>query len=126
MEQPADFESWHFAGMVHSRLARMGLEFHGRNCFDSHGAGFSFWSLQVSTRADLDGGRVSAANDAGHGFYRTGVAIRSGRVLGIRNRSLDCKPGSGDWAVGGESHVGRANYRGAYAFKVFRGACFPG
>jgi ubiquinol-cytochrome c reductase cytochrome b subunit len=41
---------------------------------DPHGAGLPVWRLQVSPRADLDPGCLSAADDAGHGF--TGQVMR--------------------------------------------------
>src|ERR1700688_975134 len=45
VEQPADAQSRSLSGLVHTSLAWMGLELHGRDCPDPHGAGFSLRSL---------------------------------------------------------------------------------
>ena len=100
VEQPADPQSRRFSRLVHTRLARLGLEFHGRDCPDPYGAGLPLWSLQVSQRTHLDRWRLSLARDAWHGFYRPGTAIRPGCLLGIGHRSIDRKPRSGNRSVG--------------------------
>src|SRR5689334_25316667 len=57
MEQLANPESPDHAGMVHSRLARLGIEFHAGHRDHSYGAGLSLWRLQISARAYVDSRR---------------------------------------------------------------------
>src|SRR5580698_5999575 len=68
LEQPSDSQSRYLVRLVHSRIAWMGLKFHGCDRPDPHGAGFSVRSLQVSARVDLDDRRIPATDDAGDGF----------------------------------------------------------
>src|SRR5713226_3958633 len=53
LEQPADSKPASHTRMVYSSAAWMGLEFHGGDRFDSHGASLSFWSSQLPPRTDL-------------------------------------------------------------------------
>src|ERR1017187_6444700 len=46
------------------------------------------------SRADLDPGCVSAADDPRHGLHRPGPALRPGCLLGPRHRGLHCWPRS--------------------------------
>ena len=124
VEQPADPQSRHLSGLVHTSSARLGLEFHGRDCPDPHGAGLPLWSLQVSKRTDLDRWRPSLARDARHGLYRPGTAIRPGCLLGIRHRGIDRKPRPGDRALGCEPDARRPNHCRRNAFTILRAACF--
>ncbi len=87
LEQPAISQPRCHPGMVPARGAWLGLQLHGRARAHPHGAGVSVRRLQVSPRADLDLGRISAADDAGHGLHRPGSALRSGCLLGSRHRS---------------------------------------
>src|SRR5579864_2143195 len=75
VEQPADSQPWRCFGLVHTSVARMGLEFHGRDCADPYGAGLPVWSLQVSERTDLDRGCPSPASDPWNGVYRSGITV---------------------------------------------------
>ena len=59
----AGSESRRHSRVVHSRDARMGLEFHGGDCFDSHGAGVFVRGLQVSEGTHVDHRRISFADD---------------------------------------------------------------
>ena len=103
VEQPADPQSWHCSRLVHSSLARLGLEFHGRDCAHPHGAGLPLRSLQISPRTDVDGRRSSPTRDARHGLYRPGAAIRSGRLLGTGHRGINRQSRSGDRTVDREA-----------------------
>src|SRR5216684_8848760 len=94
VEQPAGPESRYRAWLVHPRHAWMGIEFHGRHCSDSHGAGIPLWRLQISPRTHLDYRRLPNADDYGTGVQRTGTAVRPRRLLGLGNRSLDRQPRS--------------------------------
>src|SRR5271156_3395434 len=106
----------------------MGLEFHGRDCADPHGASVPLWSLQVSQRTDLDRWRSSLARDTGNGFYRAGSAIRPGCLLGIGHRSIDRKPGPGNRAVGCEPDARRPDHCRRDTLTLLRVArlCCPG
>src|SRR5437773_82417 len=127
VEQPPDSQSRYLSWLVYSGLARLGLEFHGRDCFDSHGASLPFWSLQVSQRAHVDRWCSSLTGDAWNGFYWSNHAIRSGRVLGIRYRGVYCKPRSPDRPLGCQPHAWRPDHRRRDAFAILRAArfCYP-
>src|SRR6266568_7309855 len=70
----------------------MGIEFHGRHCSHSHGAGLPFWGLQISPRTHLDTRRLSIADDFGHGLHWAGAALRPRRLLGAGDRSVNRQP----------------------------------
>ena len=101
LEQPADPQSQHLARLVHSRVAWLGLEFHGCDCSDPHGAGFSFRRIQVSARADLDCGRLLLLMTLGMAF--TGQVLRFDQDaywgLGIGASIASRVPVVGPWAV---------------------------
>src|SRR5260370_1423186 len=73
--QPSDPESWRFSWLGYSGPARLGLEFHGRDRPDSHGASFSRRGLQVSQRTHLDRWCSSSTRHPRHGVYRASIAI---------------------------------------------------
>ena len=118
VEQSAGFEPRRNSRVVHPRDARMGLEFHGGNCPDSHGPGVSLWSLQISAGAYLDCRRFPSAHDAGHGLQRAGSAVRSGRVLGTRNRRLNREPRPCSRSRDREVDARRADHRWCHAFPI--------
>ena len=124
VEQPPDAQSRRFSRLVHTSPARLGLEFHGRDCPDPHGAGLPVWSLQVSQRTHLDRWRLSFTCDARHGFYRPGAAIRSGCLLGIRHRSIDREPRPGNRALDRQPDARRSDHCRRNALAILRTARF--
>ena len=127
VEQPADPQSRRCSGLVHTSAARMGFEFHGRDCPDPYGASLPLRSLQVSQRTDLDRWRPSLTGDAWHGFYRPNFAIRSGCLLGTGHRRIDRKSSSGDRTLGCEPDARRSDHCRRDAFTILRTArfCYP-
>ena len=92
LEQLADSEPPGGLGMVYSRAARLGIEFHAGHRADTHGAGVPVRGLQIPQRTDLDSRRVPAADDTRDGVHRSGAAIRPGCLLGTGDRSVHLQP----------------------------------
>ena len=110
MEQPAGSESSDDAWLVYPRDAWMGLQLHGGDRPHSHGAGISLRRLQISPRTHLDHRRLSLVDDSRHGIHRSSHALRSGRVLGIGDRSVDRQPRSDSRPCGCEVDVRWADH----------------
>src|SRR6266851_7496219 len=118
MEQSPGSEPRRNAWMVHPRDARMGLQFHGGACFDSHGPGVSVWGLQVSSGAYLDCRRVPIADDTWYGLQRASAAVRPRRLLGTWHRSVDRQPSSYCGSYDREGNARWADYRGRDALAI--------
>src|SRR5882724_9605051 len=121
MEQPAGPESSGDAWMVHPRDAWMGLQLHGGHRPYSYGAGISVRSPQISPRTNLDRWSLSVVDDSWHGVHWSSLALRSGRLLGIRNRSLDRQPGSHHRSFCREANAWWPDHRRRNSLAVF---CF--
>src|SRR5580693_97344 len=119
MEQPANPEPPSHARMVHSGSPRLGLEFYAGHRSDPHGPGISFWSLQVSARADLGSRNLPAANDVGDGLHRPGAAIRPGRLLGVGNRTFHLQPRADHGSHASKANVGGTDYCGRHSLAFF-------
>ncbi len=119
VEQPAGPESRCGPRLVHPRDARLGIELHGGDCPYSHDAGLPLRGLQISPGAHLDHRRFSIADDPGHGFYRTGAALRSGRLLGTGHWRVDRQPYSHHRSRSGQIDAGRADHSRRDSIAIF-------
>src|SRR5258708_4402492 len=109
---------------IQPRAARVGFELHGGDRSDSHGAGFSFWRLQISAGADMDRRHFSAADDFGDGLQRAGAALRPGCLLGAWPWCFHRQPRTGHGRGSGEADVGRPHHRGRHAHSLLCAARF--
>src|SRR5882762_7069391 len=96
--------------MVHSGPAWLGLEFYGCHRPDLYGPSFLVWRIQIPARIDLDCGSASFARDSWTGLHGPGFEIRSVRLLGSRNRSLDCQPRAVDGTFDRQANARRTDY----------------
>src|ERR1700758_1248249 len=122
VEQPASTQPRCHSGLVHPRHAWLGLEFHGRDCSDSHGPGISLWSAQVSPRTHLDHWRLSAADDIGHGIQRAGTALRSRCILGTWHWGIHCESRSHSRSGNREVDARRTDHRRCDSIAILRPA----